>query len=246
VLPRDTEQVWNFLKDQPALAGFVLVGGSALTLRIDHRVSEDLDLAWTEARLPRNRLEALCRAAEAAGFRFQPQHDEATLQDFAEANLDLLDYQQNYLVNDTVKVSFFAAERPLAKLLRAGAERTVRVAALDELFKAKCLVSAVRSKTRDWIDLYLLMRQHGFTLRDYCAAFSEADLAAQCDIGLSRLCRGLPQQDDEGYAHLLSNPPTLAEMKAFFVSQRDQWEVELAAEARMRQQHGAKGAPGSD
>ena len=38
MLPRDTEQVWNFLKDQPALAGFVLVGGSALTLRIDHRV----------------------------------------------------------------------------------------------------------------------------------------------------------------------------------------------------------------
>ena len=180
MLPRDTEQVWNFLKDQPALAGFVLVGGSALTLRIDHRVSEDLDLTWTQAHLPRNRLGALRHAAEAAGFRFQPQHDEAALQDFAEANLDLLDYQQNYLV----------------------------------------------------------MRHHGFTLKDYCAAFSEADLAAQCDIGLSRLCSGLPQKDDEGYAHLLSNPPTLAEMKAFFVSQRDQWEVELAAEAKRRQQPG--------
>ena len=66
MLPRDTEQVWNLLKDQPVLAGFVLVGGSALTLRIDHRVSEDLDLAWTQARLPRNRLEALRRAAEEA------------------------------------------------------------------------------------------------------------------------------------------------------------------------------------
>jgi hypothetical protein len=232
VLPRDTEQVWNFLKDQPVLAGFVLVGGSALTLRIGHRVSEDLDFAWTQARLPRNRLEAMRRAAEEAGFRFQPQADEAALQDFAEANLDLLDYQQNYLVNEAVKVSFFAAEKPLAKLLRTAAERTDRVAALDELFKAKCLVSAVRSKTRDWVDLYLLMRHHGFTLKDYCAAFREAELAAQCDIGLSRLCSGLPQQDDEGYAHLLSNPPTLAEMKAFFVSQRDQWEVELAAKAK--------------
>jgi hypothetical protein len=146
--------------------------------------------------------------------------------------------QHSYLVNDTVKVSFFAAERPLAKLLRAAPERTVRVGALEELFKAKCLVSAARSKTRDWIDLYLLMRKHGFTLKDYCAAFIEADLAAQCDIGLSRLCSGLPQKDDEGYAHLLSNPPTLAEMKAFFVSQRDQWEVELAAEAKRRQQPG--------
>ena len=36
-----------------------------------------------------------------------------------------------------------------------------------------------------------------------------------------------------------------SEMKAFFVSQRDQWEVELAAEAKRRQQPGGKGAPGS-
>jgi hypothetical protein len=40
---------------------------------------------------------------------------------------------------------------------------------------------------------------------------------------------------NEGYTHLLSNPPTLAEMKAFFVAQRDQLEIELAAEAKRRQ-----------
>lgn len=234
MLPPETERAWNFLKDQPALAGFVLVGGSALALRIGHRVSEDLDFVWTERRLPRNRLEALHRAAEASGFDFQRQDDEAALQDFAEAGLDLLDYQQNYLVNAKVKVSFFTAERPLARVLRASAEPTVRVATLDELFKAKCLVSAVRSKTRDWIDLFLLMRQYGFTMRAYQAAFGEADVASQCDIGLSRLCSGQPQKDDEGYAHLLPNPPTLAEMKAFFVAQRDQLEIETAAEAQRR------------
>ena len=52
-------------------------------------------------------------------------------------------------------------------------------------------------------------------------------------------------RDTEQVWNLLSNPPTLAEMKAFFVSQRDQWEVELAAEAKRRQPPGAKGAPGS-
>jgi hypothetical protein len=45
LLPTATEKVWDFLRTQPALAGFVLVGGSALALRIHHRRSEDLDMA---------------------------------------------------------------------------------------------------------------------------------------------------------------------------------------------------------
>ena len=61
MLPPVTERVWIFLKEQPAQAGFVLVGGSALALRIRHRVSEDLDLACLDPHLPRTRLEALCR-----------------------------------------------------------------------------------------------------------------------------------------------------------------------------------------
>jgi len=234
VLPPDTESVWDFLKREPALGGFVLVGGSALALRIGHRLSEDLDLAWSELRLPRARLEALRRAAAACRFDFQPQEDEAAIQEFAEAGLDLRDYQQNYLVNGKVKVSLFAPGPPLAKVLHGLPEATARVATLAELFKAKSLVSAQRSKTRDWVDLYLLLREHGFTLRDYRATFAEADIASQYETGLTRLCSGVPQKDDEGYAHLLPNPPTLAEMKAFFTRQRDQLEIELAAEALKR------------
>ena len=85
-----------------------------------------------------------------------------------------------------------------------------------------------------WLDLYLLLRDHGFTLRDYRAAFVEAGAEAQCDTGLTRLCDGLPQRADEGYAHLLSQPPTLKEMTDFFIAQRNQLEVELAAEAMRR------------
>ncbi len=145
-----------------------------------------------------------------------------------------LDYQQDFLVNGEVRVSFFAADEAQQKALAGPAQSQVRVATLPELFKTKCLVSARRSKTRDWLDLYLLMREHGFTIRDYQAAFQHAGGAAQCDIGLARLCSGVPQRDDEGYAHLLPNPPTLDEMKAFFVEQRNKLEIETAAEAARR------------
>jgi hypothetical protein len=234
LLPPATEKVWNFLKEQPALAGFVLAGGSALALRLRHRLSEDLDFVHPAARLPRQRLEALCRLAADSGFRFEPNDNEAAVQEFADSTLELHDYQQDFLVNGTVRVSFFAPDEPLRKVLATAAERTARVATLPELFKTKCLVSAKRSKTRDWLDLYLLMRDHGFSIRDYEAAFEEAGVPSQCDLGLARLASGVAQRDDEGYAHLLPNAPSLETMKSFFAGERDRLEVERAAEAVRR------------
>jgi hypothetical protein len=242
LLPPETESVWRFLAPQRLLEGFVLVGGSALALRLGHRRSEDLDLAFPDTRLPRAHLDSLGRLAAEAGLAFQRQEDEATVLEFAEAGLDPLDYQQNFVVNGKTRVSFFVADAALAKVLTRVDDRQVRVATLAELFKAKCLVSALRSKTRDWVDLYLLMRDHGFSLRDYGAAFREAGIEGQCDTGLSRLCSGVPQRDDEGYAHLLPNPPTLGEMTAFFVAERQRLEVELAAEA-MRTRAGLRKEP---
>ena len=243
MLPPDTERVWRFLEEQPALSGFVLIGGSALALRIGHRLSEDLDLAFCEGRLPRARLEALVRIAREGGLDFIPQDDEATLQEFLESGLDVRDYQQDFLANGKVRVSFFAPDAPLAKVLQRPPEPKVRIATLTELFHAKSLVSAIRSKTRDWIDLYLLLREHGFSLRDYRAAFQEAGISSQFETGLNRLCSGIPQKDDEGYAHLLPNAPSLDEMKAFFTSQRNRLEVELAAESLRSRRQSAKNKP---
>ena len=234
-LPPATEKVWHYLRAQPALAGFVLAGGSALSLRIRHRVSEDLDFICLQPRLPRQRLAVFCRQASAAGFVFKPNDDEAAVQEFAAGGLELHDYQQDFLVNDTVKVSFVALDEA-QRIIFSGepAANQPRLATLPELFKSKALVSAVRSKTRDWLDLFLLLHDHGFTLRDYWQTFAAAGNLAQCDTGLARLCSGVPQRGDEGYSHLLTNPPMLAEMKNFFIAQRKKLEVELAADARRK------------
>jgi hypothetical protein len=237
LLPPETEKVWDFLKEQPALAGFVLIGGTALALRIRHRRSEDLDLALLEPRLPRTRLDVLQRAATQSGFDIRRDDDEAAIQEFALGGMDLHDCQQNFLINSAVKVSFFVPDATLAKVLTEPPEASIRIATLAELFKSKCLVSALRSKTRDWLDLYLLLREHGFSLRDFRQAFREAGIENQCDIALSRLCSGVPQRDDEGYAHLLTSPPALEDIKAYFIAQRDLLEIATAAEA-MPEQHG--------
>ena len=92
-------------------------------------------------------------------------------------------------------------------------------------------MTARRSKTRDWLDLFLLLRDHGHTLLDYRAAFFTAGLGDQYESGLQRMCRGIPQRNDEGYEHLLSSPPSLDQMRAFFQQKRDWLESKLAEEA---------------
>jgi hypothetical protein len=236
LLPAETDRVWRFLREQPALAGFVLGGGSALALHIGHRLSEDLDFIYPHVELPRNRLDALRRAAAARGFEFTANDSEAAIEEFAVAGMELHDFQQDFLVDREVKVSFFAADEPLRRILAPGAGfgESVRLATLSECFRAKSIVSAVRSKSRDWLDLYLLMREHGFSIQDYRRAFIDAGIPGQCDAGLTRMCNGVVPRDDEGYQHLLANPPTLAAMTEFFIAQRDQLEIETAAEAKKR------------
>ena len=234
LLPPATEALWAWLKDEPSLGGFVLIGGSALALHLNHRLSEDLDFAYPNSQLPTERLELLRRTALAKGFNLERNDDAAVLEEFLRGGQELHDYQQDFLANGVVKVSFFTADAALSKVLKSDDGPKPRLASLLELFKAKSLVTALRSKTRDWLDLYLLLREKGFTIQDFADAFREAGISGQAEVALMRLCSGKPQLGDEGYAHLLEKPPSLAEMQEFFCLQRDLLEIDLAAKAARR------------
>lgn len=230
MLRADTLELWHFLKSQSALQGFVLVGGSALTLHIQHRVSEDLDFAWPGNQLPRLRIDALLRLATQAGFQLQRRDDPGSMDEFEIAGMNLHDYQQDFLVNGLVKLSFFAADEALSRILGKTVETTVaRVATLDELFASKALVAAQRSKTRDWFDLYVLMTRHGKTMEDMFETFLTAGNELQFDTALQRLCSGKPSLHDEGYEQLLQDAPSLEVMASFFRAQRDDYEQRQAA-----------------
>jgi hypothetical protein len=228
LLNSETEQVWAALREERGLAGFTLIRGTALSLLINHRISEDLDFVWIGEKLPRRTLEAVL-LSPASPIDFEPRDDPAALEEFELGGLDLRDYQQDYIANGRVKVSFFTPSAGLEKVLGAADPKNVRVASLPELFRAKCLVSAQRSKTRDWLDLYLLMRDHGFTLEDYEEAFSIAKMSGQMELGLTKLCSGTPQKNDEGYSYLLPKAPSLEDMQTFFIQARDAYEVRRAA-----------------
>jgi hypothetical protein len=229
MLPPATEAVWALLRSAPELAGFTLIGGTALALRIAHRASEDLDFVWLGATLPRLKIRQALERVEKAGHTLVSHDNPAALAEFVDSGLELHDHQQDYLVS-SVKVSFFAADRALRRVMEPAEEAVPRVASLGEIFASKCLVSAQRSRTRDWFDLHALMRDHGFSLRDYLAVFEKAGDPHGGEIGLGRLTSGRPDRADEGLRPLVADPPSLEEMRDFFSRERDRLEVELASE----------------
>lgn len=224
-LPANTKSLWQRLQHEPLLQGFVLIGGTALTLRIGHRTSEDLDFAYLGAVLPRLRLNLLRQTIKKEGGFFELNQDIAAEHDFLNAGLDLNDHQQNYLATGNVKVSFVRLDAEITALLSGNELQPLRVATLDEIFKTKALVCADRSKSRDWFDLYILLTQHGYTIQDMYLVFEQSGRKYNFDTAAMRLraCRLSPT--DEGYVQLLEHAPTLSEIGDYFNAALDQWQT---------------------
>jgi len=224
-LPPATRVLWRQLENEEALRGFILVGGSALSLRIGHRLSEDLDFAFSATKLPIGQLAALRRKFPG----WTPNDNPAAYDEFLNAGMSLHDFQQDYLTEENVKITFFAEERDAWNLLTSGSESGPRVAELDEIFALKSLVCAKRSNARDWFDLYTLIQNHGFTLHEFQKAFEKSKRLKNLDMAFQRLCSGKPSESDPGFEGLLPNPPSVEELAAFFKEAVDNYMVAESA-----------------
>lgn len=228
MLRPDTAKLWDFLRDDRALSGFVLVGGTALSMHLDHRISEDLDLMFLGKQLPKGRIDALKRRAWAAGFEFNANDSPEVVAEFEDTGMDYRDFQQDYVVNGTVKVTFVAPDAENSRQLEHVESPGPRVASMEEIFRLKCIVAADRSKTRDWFDLYLLLKEGRFKPADMLATFQRGGVPSKYDIAIRRLSEGRPSLNDEGYETLLPNAPSVEQMREFFIAVRDHNEIEIA------------------
>lgn len=227
MLRPDTQRLWDYLKTEPALARFILVGGTALSMHLDHRVSEDLDFMIPQARLPRQSIEALRRRAGAVGFPFVANDSPQGIAEFEDTGLQYRDFQQDYIVANTVKLTLVAPDPEVSVHLRAGLGDRPRVADLDEIFALKCMACADRSKSRDWLDLYVMLERGLFQPTDIFRAFERANVPSKYDIAMMRLCSGRPSIHDEGFESLLQRPPTIVQMRDYFIEVRDAIESDV-------------------
>lgn len=228
MLRPDTERLWQYLQANRALRGFVLVGGTALSIHLNHRISEDLDFMIPQTRLPRRQIDGLRRMAGEAGFPFVANDSIDGIREFEDTGMDYWDYMQDYVVAGTVKLTLVAPDPEVSALLLPGLEDRPRLATMDEIFKLKCIACANRTKSRDWLDIYVLLTGNYFKPADFYAAFEEAGVPMKFDIAMHRMCKDPIPESDEGYDTLLPNPPTITQMQKYFIGLKAQIEEDVA------------------
>jgi len=243
-MPDATRRNFARLKDDPRMAGFTLVGGTALALQIGHRVSEDLDFNVFGSRLPIRAIDAVLDDLAAGGATIRSlitPEQKTTFRINSSENLD--HYLQDYLI-DGGKVTFHArteSGRPKRQIdflkstqKLAVSEGGFDVLGVEGLFVMKSIVIYDRVKSRDLYDLMVLTRDHGYTLEQILAAIDAYQPIRNKDpehfkcvaTGLIPL-----DKDDEGFTSVRLNIK-MAEVYDHFRRLIDDYEVGVVARLR--------------
>lgn len=171
---------------------YYLVGDTAIALYLGHRSSIDFDLFKPSAINHKRNLDKIAAAS------------------FPHTVTRRVAEQMNLIVND-VKLTFFQYPFPVEPTAKF--ETYFRLPSLLQLAAMKAYALGRRSKFKDYVDLYFLLRDH-FTIADItaCATRLFGELFSE-KMFRSQLC----YFDDVDYAEavdwLTPNPPTDDEIK---------------------------------
>ena len=240
-LPAATARVFAHLYAEPLLAGFTLIGGTALSLQIGHRQSEDLDFYFPAEQLPARAINAALANARRAEFDVRDMLSPSAIsQTRINHAVDLHDWVQDWAVGG-VKVSFsvfqgFAPQmRAIAAYPRVTDSSTpgtpterFSILGIEGLFAAKSCLLMRRARSRDLFDLYTLMQAHGYSARQAFDVIRRIDPAANPDHHRDVL-RGLIPLDaaDEGFSSI-GVTLSLDALYAFFEERISEYEREEA------------------
>jgi len=153
----DTRQVFNTLTDIPEISSFLLVGGTALSILANHRVSEDLDFGTTQKTLPRQTVTGIIEKLKAQ-YEVTDATDFIKIQEAENEGNDLLNYHQDWLIGG-VKVTFFTIGENDAERKEIASFNTLHYGYInmldkDGIFFTKCMTLCDRIKSRDIFDLW--------------------------------------------------------------------------------------------
>ena len=130
---------------------WTLVGGTALSAHLQHRLSEDLDFFIEKSTLDQERtdIERMIQSLEAQGYNCVRTH----------YNSENLDYDI-----EGVKVTFFASGLKNLKS-HCVSYKNIDVASIETIIVMKMeAIISYRTKTRDFYDIYTVAKDKGISL----------------------------------------------------------------------------------
>ncbi len=230
-MPERTRRVFQVLAQEPLMRGFVLIGGTALSIQIGHRLSEDLDFWLPSAAMSKDRVNAVLSNLGKSGLHHEFATPAWKISQARINGIDLLAQSRDHIV-DGVKVTFFARDdvpyRYFAGLPRIEGQAQFSVADEEAIFSMKSWLISQRVRSRDLFDLMVLM-QRGKTIQDLLDAGAAADPSFQREYAKEVLVGNVPlDAEDEGFESINLNV-TIEDVHQFFLSAVNEYEVQIAA-----------------
>jgi predicted nucleotidyltransferase component of viral defense system len=147
-LAQKTEKIFEEISKLECVKEYTLVGGTAISLQIGKRLSEDLDFCKWSTNLKTD----------------NPAVDwpkiQKQLETIGKVDKDVLGFDQvNFVVND-VKISFFTKKENLSPVREHfPVLNNIKAADLDSLGAMKVELMLRRSNFRDYYDIYSLLKE---------------------------------------------------------------------------------------
>ena len=146
-LRQETIPVFEAVSQMEVIKGLYLCGGTAQSLQMKHRKSEDLDFELLGLRKERPMLDFSAISTEVT--RVFP---DCRKEFFGKNQLQIF-------VNGNVKLSFFRPENSVPELGIGFVYNNIVTPSLQELLGMKLFTIAVRSAFRDYYDIYALLKE---------------------------------------------------------------------------------------
>lgn len=170
----ETVPVFETMSQMEIVKGLYLCGGTAQSLQLQHRKSEDLDFELLGTRKDRPQLDFAAIS-------------HAVSEVYPDCRKEFLGRNQfQIFVDGNVKLSFFRPENSVPELGRGFVYNNVVTPSLQELLGMKLFTIAVRSAFRDYYDIYALLKA-GYDLEQgvaYAGKFSRHNIHSKTIYGI--------------------------------------------------------------
>ncbi len=192
-LVEKTLKVIETISTMESIKPYVLVGGTALSLQLEHRLSEDLDfMRWQES--PKEKMEI-----DISGIKKELQ------QRFTNVVLDILEFNHvEIFIEGGVKLSFYAPEKRKPRMHLVQYLNNIKIADIDAIAALKMETLLRRALFRDYYDLYCIFQQKNpeeiKSIMDNALKYSGHNLKSKNLIGM--LINSYRFRNDSSFAQL--------------------------------------------
>lgn len=147
-LAKHTEKVFERISKLETIKPYLLVGGTALSLQIGKRLSEDLDfMKWKTS--PNDK-------SEVAWYKINKELESIGIVE----SVDVLDFDMVEFVFEGVKLSFYSAPRTRPTHLKEIPHmNNIRLADVESIGVMKMEVMLRRNTFRDYYDIYSILKE---------------------------------------------------------------------------------------